>query len=297
MKVSINAGGREVSIECDGTNVSPKEIATVRGGAVMGRGNPQQPRPGDSLGDRMKSYEAVTRAVLLPHSYTILRVDGRAFHAYLRNAERPYDLSFTADMRAVAADLCREVSGTVFAYGQSDEISLLLSDIGPQAQPWFGGTVQKMASVAAGIATASLITQRGSKGRPHFDARVFTLPSETEVGNYFLWRQRDAVRNSVSMAAQAKFSPTQLHGVNSDQAQDMLFREFGINWNDYPDVCKRGYVVTRHVREGEVTYTDKRTGEEHTTVAARTYWEAEAAPHFVVGVGFLADVLRLEVEV
>lgn len=249
----------------------------------------------DSLGDRMKTYEAVTRAVLLPHSYTILRVDGRAFHGYLRHAERPFDLDFTADMQAVAAELCREVSGTVFAYGQSDEISLLLSDVEPQTQPWFGGVIQKIASVAAGIATAALITQRGSKGQPHFDARVFTLPSETEVGNYFIWRQRDAVRNSVSMAAQAKFSPRQLHGVNSDQMQDMLFREFGINWNDYPEVCKRGYVVTRHVREGEVTYTDGRDGEVHTAVAMRTFWEAEAAPLFVLGAGFLTDALWSEV--
>lgn len=250
----------------------------------------------DNLGDRMKSYEQVTRTVLLPHSFSVLRVDGRSFHQYLRHALRPYDLDFTQDMQQVAADLCREVSGTVFAYGQSDEISLLLSDVEPQSQPWFGGVVQKMASVAAGVATASLIASRGNTGRPHFDARVFTLPSAVEVGNYFIWRQRDAVRNSVSMAAQAKFSASQLHGKGSGEMQEMLWSEHGINWNDYPDVHKRGYVIARTVREGEVRYVDKRTGEENVTMAERTFWEPMPAPHFVLGSPFMAVILGLGTE-
>lgn len=236
----------------------------------------------ESLGDRMKSYEAVTRSVLLPHSYTILRVDGRAFHSYLRGAARPYDVDFMADMQEVARGLCGEVSGTVLAYGQSDEISLLLSDVEPQAQPWFGGVAQKMASVAAGFATAVIIAQRGNRGRPHFDARVFTLPSLVEAANYFIWRQRDAVRNSIAMAAQAKFSHQQLHGVPTDQMQELLWSHHGINWNDYPEACKRGWVVTRAVREAPVTYTVKRTGEEVTTIARRTFWDVEPAPHFTV---------------
>lgn len=242
----------------------------------------------DPLGDRMKRYEQVTRAVLLPHSYSVLRVDGRAFHSYLRAAEKPFDFDFMDCMQLVGAELCRAASGAVFAYGQSDEISVLLSDVEPQSQPWFGGVVQKIASVAAGVATISLARVRGLSGNPHFDARVFTLPSPMEVGNYFVWRQRDAVRNSVSMAAQARFLPKQLHGKNSNQMQEMLWSEHGINWNDYPDAAKRGWVVTRNVREGEVTYTDKRTGEETTTTAERTYWEPSAAPHLITGEGLLA---------
>lgn len=244
----------------------------------------------DSLGDRMKSYEAVARHVLLPHSYTILRVDGRAFHSYLRGAAKPYDFAFMGHMQAVGKALCREVSGTLIAYGQSDEISLVLSDVEPQSQPWFGGVIQKMASVAASVATGALMEIRGAHGMPQFDARVFTVPSMLEVENYLIWRQRDAVRNSISMAAQAKFSPKQLHGVNSDQMQDMLFREHGINWNDYPAEVKRGWVVQRSVREGEVEYLDKRTGQIQTTVAMRTYWEVAPAPHFVADMRLLEEV-------
>jgi tRNA(His) 5'-end guanylyltransferase len=227
----------------------------------------------------MKGYEALVRQMLEPHTHTILRVDGRAFHSYLRGAEKPYDFGFIAQMQGVAAHLCKEVSGTVMAYGQSDEISLLLSDIESQSQPWFGGVVQKMASVAAGIATASLIAKRGPKGLPHFDARVFTIPSE-EVGNYFVWRQRDAIRNSVSMLAQYKFSHKQLHGVNSEQMKQKLLEEYGISWEGVPPAAKYGWVVKKHLRESPVTYTDKRTQEVVSGTAVRTFWEPEFAPKF-----------------
>lgn len=246
----------------------------------------------DSLGDRMKGYEQISRSLLMPHSYMILRVDGRAFHSYLRDSPKPFDYNFMLDMQHVGAQLCHEVSGTLLAYGQSDEISLVVSDIEPQAQPWFGGVVQKMASVAAGVATLSLIERRGIEGRPHFDARVFTVPNVFEVVNYLIWRQRDAVRNSISMVAKSKFAHKQLHGVNSNQMQEMLFSEHGINWNDYPAKAKRGWVVTRSVREADVTYTDKRTNEVHNTTAMRTFWESKRAPNFNTNMDLLVDVLK-----
>jgi tRNA(His) guanylyltransferase len=242
----------------------------------------------------MKSYEAVTRSFLLPHSYTILRVDGRSFHRYLRDAQKPFDTDFVTAMEAVGQDLCKEVSGTRFAYGQSDEVSLVLSDVEPQSQPWFGGVVQKMASVAAALATVSFVRRRGSDGMPHFDARVFTLPSEIEVANYFIWRQRDAVRNSISMAAQAQFSPSRLHGVTTNQMQEMLWAECNINWNDYADELKRGWIVTRAVREAAVAYVDKRSGATVRTLVDRTFWDASAAPHFTVESSIFHDNLTRE---
>lgn len=234
-----------------------------------------------ALGSRMKRYELVTRSILLPHSLTILRVDGRAFHSYLRDAAKPFDFDFIKDMQEVARALVAEVGGTVMAYGQSDEISLLISDEDPQAQPWFGGVVQKMASIAAGVATAALILQRGTKRLPHFDARVFTVPSWVEAGNYFVWRQRDAVRNSISMAAQSTYLHKELMYQNAGSMQQMLW-EKGINWNDYPEEAKRGWVLSRAYREEPVTYTHKRTLEEVSTVATHTRWEI-SAPQLTTG--------------
>lgn len=256
-----------------------------------------------SLGDRMKAYEAVTRTTLPRRTYTLIRVDGRAFHSLLRRAEKPFDFGFMDCMDRVAEALCKEIAGAVFAYSQSDEISVLVTDFGSvHTEPWFGGTVQKMVSVAASVATAefSLQAERASMTlglkidgtRATFDARVFTVPSAVEAANYFLWRQRDAVRNSVSMAAQANFSHKSLHGLNGNQMQERLWQEKGINWNNYPDGAKRGRVCQKVTAMQEVTFTHKRTQEEQTIEALRSWWESAAAPHFTAESGsFLAGII------
>lgn len=76
-----------------------------------------------------------------------------------------------------------------------------------------------------------------------FDARVFNVPKE-EVCNLVYWRQLDATRNSIQMAAQAIFSHKELQGVSCEDIQEMLFQK-GINWNDYPVACKRGTAWTK----------------------------------------------------
>lgn len=234
----------------------------------------------EPLGDRMKAYEAVTRVVLPKRTYTIIRVDGRAFHSYLRGCDKPYDIRFMADMDAVAEALCREISGAVFAYTQSDEISVLAYDFAtPGTQPWFGGVVAKVVSISAAVATATLNARRPGP-TALFDSRVFTIADPREVANYFIWRQRDCVRNSITMAAQARFSHKQLHGVTTNQMQELLFTEHNINWNDYPAGCKRGRIVTQNSGFRPVTFVDKRTRETTATLAHRSWWEIDAAPPF-----------------
>ncbi|GIJ44328.1 hypothetical protein Val02_12140 [Virgisporangium aliadipatigenens] len=244
------------------------------------------------LGERMKGYEEVTRTVLPRRTYTILRCDGRAFHTYLRGAQRPYDYGFMADMDAVAAALCDEISGAVFAFVQSDEVSVLAVDFGgPTTQPWFGGEVQKMVSVAAATATAALVRRRPA-GAPTFDARVFTVDDPVEVANYFVWRQQDCVRNSITMAALAQFPHRRLHGVSGAQKVALLRAEKGIDWEAYPDTAKRGRVVVRRTGERLVTFTHRKTGREETVTALRSWWEAEAAPPFTAdGRGLLAELI------
>lgn len=234
----------------------------------------------DQMGDRMKAYEAVTRSVLPPRSWTIIRVDGRAFHTLTRSADKPFDYHLMAQMTRTAEELCRQMSTSRFAYTQSDEISVLLAPFGEQTEPWFGGVVQKMASVSASIATMAF-NREGRFSDAMFDSRVFTLPSAEEVRRYFEWRQADATRNSLQMLARAHFSHKQLHGKNSSQMQEMLWSEHGINWNDLNPNAKRGLLTTKFSVVEDVTFVNNRTQE--TEVAenvTRTYWLTHPAPIF-----------------
>lgn len=242
----------------------------------------------------MKDYEFETRTSLPPRSYTIIRLDGRAFHTYLKNADKPFDYGFAADMQEVTEFLCAEVAGSVFAYTQSDEISILLQDFAsPGTEPWFGGEVQKIVSTSAALATAKLNNLRTPPGEKFatFDSRVFTLPSVTEVANYFLWRQKDAVRNAVSMAAQAQYSHKELHGKGQNSMLHMLM-DRGIEFDDdYPAHVRFGSVVVQEQHVTETTWTNKRTGETNTTESVRNRWVAEAAPGFSATEGFLLETI------
>ena len=198
---------------------------------------------GTSLGDRMKAYEHCTRYVLPRRTYSIVRVDGRAFHNVLRDAERPFDGTVMDAMGHVAEALCVDMSGAQFAYTQSDEVSVLLTDFqSVHTEPWFGGGIQKIASSAAATATA---VWKNEYGNGKFDARVFTIPEPSEVANYFLWRQRDCTRNSIMMAGQANFRHAELQNKHGGEIQELLWRDKQINWNDYPTRAKRGQ-LTEH---------------------------------------------------
>ncbi|KKK49561.1 hypothetical protein LCGC14_3133820, partial [marine sediment metagenome] len=78
--------------------------------------------------------------------------------------------------------------------------------------------------------------------RPLFDARVFNLPKE-EVANYFVWRQKDAMRNSVNMLGQYHFSHRELHGKKVDEVRGMLYDKFNGGWLGLPTWMKQGFCV------------------------------------------------------
>lgn len=230
-----------------------------------------------SIGDRMKhQYEMRAQSHLPRRTYTVIRLDGKAFHTYTRGCEKPFDVTLSNDMQEAAIALCSEAQGAFIGYVQSDEASIVLADFATeQTDAWFDGNVQKITSVASSVFTAVFNARRGGR-LAYFDARVFTIPDPTEVQNYLIWRQQDCVRNSISGLAQANFSPRQLHRVSTKQMQEMLWSEKGINWSDEPDVFKNGAVVKR------LSDAD-----------GRSFWSSAAAPTFTVERPFVPAYDRL----
>lgn len=201
---------------------------------------------GDALGDRMKGYEDSWRISLPRRMPVVIRVDGKAFHTATRSCAKPFDLGLSSAMDAVAVELCEAIQGAVFAYVQSDEVSVLLNNYRTlETQAWFGNLLQKMVSVAASVATAAFA---GSKphGMPRmctFDARAFVLP-ESEVANYFVWRQKDAVRNSTMMVARSVFSQKELQGVSCRDVEANLDAR-GIPLSSFQPGQLRGRAVSK----------------------------------------------------
>ena len=258
----------------------------------------------DSLGDRMKAdYENRTRFYLPRRTYTLIRVDGKNFHRYTQGCQRPYDLELMEDMDAAALALCENMTGAKLAFVQSDEISVLLTDFeATHTQAWFDGSVQKLASLSASLATAHFARARLRRTvHPEadqiacFDSRAFTIPDPAEVENYFVWRQQDAARNSVSMTASAHFPHNRLQGKSTPEMQEMLWREKGINWNDTPGGFKRGRCIVRRRVTRETQYQDKRTGGLAVTQVERLAWECCVPPIWTQDRNWLqAQIPRLD---
>jgi tRNA(His) 5'-end guanylyltransferase len=232
----------------------------------------------ESLGDRMKSYETCYDVRVPARTYTIIRLDGKGFSKYTKMFEKPFDGKLSNVMDVATIELCKYLNPK-FAYTQSDEISLVFTDIeNIDSELVFDGKVQKLCSISASKVTAAfnktmLRILASLKYKPEelllkittgdfaeidavFDARVFIIPDFREVSNYFIWRQQDCTRNSVSMAASANFSHKMLEGKSSEEKQEMLFQEKGINWNDYLPKYKRGTVIKK-----QTVWVDGQDGE------------------------------------
>lgn len=183
----------------------------------------------DSLGDRMKhNYEDVTRFYLIRRMPVIIRLDGKAFHTFLRNTKKPFDEHFIQCMYFAAADVADQIQGFKVLYTQSDEVSILITDYDDlNTQGWFDYNIQKIVSVSAALMTAKFNFYYASKNAV-FDSRVFNIPRE-EVANYFLWRALDWQRNSIYMYAGAFFSHKQLMNKGQEDIHEML-HGIGKNW-------------------------------------------------------------------
>ncbi len=205
----------------------------------------------------MKRYEAVTRTQLIPLLPTLARVDGRSFHAFTKGMERPYDMWMVQAMRDTAMALVKE-TGARTAYTQSDEITLLWYSDRPGSQIWFDGDHTKMVSQIAAQATLHFYRAclermpEHARKLPTFDGRVWQVPNKEEAANVFRWREWDATKNSITMAASSVYTEEELHGKNGSQKQDMLWQK-GINWNDYPAFFKRGTFIHRRVVRSKFT--------------------------------------------
>lgn len=232
---------------------------------------------------RMKeNYESRSKSYLTRRTPVIIRLDGKAFHTYTKKLVKPFDEGLISDMETTTKYLCENIQGVKLGYCQSDEISLILIDYEAlQTQAWFDYNVQKMTSISASMAaakfnqlrlqrifnetqnfidnnfteplrngaTVNIAAENMSKiqNLALFDSRVFNIPRE-EISNYFLARQKDAVKNSIAMLAQSLYSHKELHGKNGNEMQSLCFQK-GTNWNDLDYRKKRGCTIIKNSKE------------------------------------------------
>ena len=204
-----------------------------------------------NFGDRMKEYEKMEGArQFLPLLPVCARIDGKSFSQFTKGLERPYDKNLVDLMCRTTTYLVQETQANM-GYTQSDEISLVWYSDEYKSEIFFNRRVQKMVSILASMTTAyfnahipEYIPEKKTR-LALFDSRVWQVPTLEEAANTFLWRELDATKNSISMAARCHYSHKALHQKKGSEMQEMLWQK-GINWNNYPAFFKRGTFIQKH---------------------------------------------------
>jgi tRNA(His) guanylyltransferase len=236
----------------------------------------------DSLGDRCKSLEQAEAGRRAMRGLPLLaRLDGRAFHTFTRDLIRPYDVGMSRSMIETTRYLVHHMNALV-GYTQSDEITLVWYEAPQSTSDYaFDGRFQKLASVLAGMASTVFYKQllehlpAKTGETPHFDCRVWQVPTLQEALDVFVWREDDATKNSITMAACAHYSDSELDGKHSGEKQELLWQK-GVNWNDFPAFFKRGSYLQRRSFDRELSEEERnRIPEAHRPPLGKLFQRAQ----------------------
>jgi tRNA(His) guanylyltransferase len=199
----------------------------------------------DDLDAKMRVFETAHDLCVLPGLFIVARLDGRGFTRLTKELhpfEAPFDERFRDLMLATTQHLMGCGFRVVYAYTQSDEISVLLH----RDETLFDRKLRKLDSVLAGEASATFSLRLGAQAC--FDSRVSQLPTDTLVIEYFRWRQEDATRNALNAhcywalrkeGKSVRAATDELLSLSVSEKNELLF-ERGINFNKTPLWQRRG---------------------------------------------------------
>lgn len=209
----------------------------------------------EKLGDRMKRLESVGAGGTFDNrTPLVVRLDGHCFHTFTKGLERPFDKNFRQCMTETTKYLVKTTDATL-GYTQSDEITLVfipktLKNGEMSNNIPFNGRKDKLISLFAARASAKfnqMVAQflpKKSQILAEFDCRGFNVQSEEQAQEVLIWREADAIRNSIAMLSQSVFSHKELQGAGIGLQLEMLNSK-SIQWAEYPLEFQRGTYVKR----------------------------------------------------
>ncbi|KAL4997874.1 Thg1 C terminal domain-containing protein [Aspergillus recurvatus] len=199
---------------------------------------------------------------LLPNTWIVVRIDGRGFHKLSdRYAfKKPNDRRALDLMNAAAVEVLKDLPDLAIGYGVSDEYSFVFH---PTCE-LFERRSAKLVTTIVSTFTAHYIHQWGNyfpntplqpPHLPSFDGRAVVYPTTRNLRDYMSWRQVDCHINNLynttfwMMVLKGGMSNTdaenELKGTLSSDKNEILFKRFGINYNNEEEIYKKGSVVYR----------------------------------------------------
>ena len=202
----------------------------------------------------------------LPNCWPVVRIDGKNFHRFtqLHNFKKPNDERALGLMNKAAKTVMEMLCDIMISYGQSDEYSFVFK----KSTKTYNRRSSKLSSVVVSHFSSAFVfhwkdffKDEPLQYPPAFDARVVLYPTDKNLRDYLSWRQVDCHVNNlynttfwalVESGMTPNDAQVKLKGTVSGDKNEILFSQFNINYNDLPQIYRKGSVIVRE-KEEEVT--------------------------------------------
>jgi len=208
--------------------------------------------------DYVRNFE--TEDKLLQNCWIVVRIDGKGFHKFSDEHEfvKPNDLNALNLMNKCARAVLDDFNEIMIAYGQSDEYSFVFrKDSGIYSRRG-SKLITNIASLFASSYVfhwSEFFPDKKLKYPPCFDGRAVLYPSEKNIRDYLSWRQADCHINNLyntvfwTLVQKGGLTPRaaqeRLSGTVSGDKNEILFSEFGVNYNNEPAQLKKGTTIIK----------------------------------------------------
>ncbi|GAU90337.1 hypothetical protein RvY_02766 [Ramazzottius varieornatus] len=198
--------------------------------------------------------------VLLPQCWPVVRIDGRGFHRFsdVHGFRKPNDDRSLGLMNKAATSVMKDFKDVVIAYGQSDEYSFVLDKKTNLYNRRESKILSNMVSLFTSCFTfhwSEFFPTTPLKYAPSFDGRVILYPSKEVLRDYLSWRQADCHINNLyntvfwALVQEGGLTPNEaqvkLKGTNAGGKNEILFSQFGVNYNNLSQLYRKGTVLMK----------------------------------------------------
>ncbi|CUV04141.1 unnamed protein product [Cryptosporidium hominis] len=204
----------------------------------------------------IKTYEQPSR--IIKNCWFVVRIDGHSFHEFTKDHEfhKPNDKRGLDLMSRCAENVMKSLGDIVISYGQSDEFSFVFR----RKTDLWSRKNDKILTHVVSLFTSSFIFFWGSffPGKkllypPTFDGRIIMYPTDEDIRTYLSWRQADCHINNLyntcfwSLVSINKLNEREatekLKFTDSSYKNELLFKEFGINYNNISPQFRKGTTI------------------------------------------------------
>ncbi|PPJ54412.1 hypothetical protein CBER1_07374 [Cercospora berteroae] len=204
-------------------------------------------------------------------NWIVVRIDGRGFSKLCKNYNfiKPNDKRAINLMNSAAVQVVKSFHDITLAYGQSDEYSFIFHE----NTALFERRSAKLSTSVATMFTAEYVMQwrdffpeedmKLERPFPTFDGRCVCYPKKSILRDYLSWRQADCHINNLynttfwnlvlrggegeeeGKGMSGTEAEKMLKGTFASDKNEILWKRFGVNYNDEEEVFKKGSVVYR----------------------------------------------------